>query len=152
MTLQVQFLLQAPEGAKTINAPGASIPAVGDKYLLHTLASDKPTPWRVTDVVRELWPGLSDFRMGTGRARETVDPSEYHEGGSVVVVMEPAFEEMVYDEHFGDDKECECGHDYYRHFDTYDNMSPVGCKYCGCGTWKAPPLKIVPKGEGSDGE
>lgn len=35
-----------------------------------------------------------------------------------------------YDETFGDNKECECGHPYYRHFDTYDNMSAVGCKYC----------------------
>lgn len=35
-----------------------------------------------------------------------------------------------YDENFGDNKECLCGHPYYRHFDTYDNMSAVGCKYC----------------------
>jgi hypothetical protein len=35
-----------------------------------------------------------------------------------------------YDENFGDNKLCECGHPYYRHFDTYDNMSAVGCKYC----------------------
>jgi len=27
---------------------------------------------------------------------------------------------------------CECGHAYYRHFDTYDNMRAVGCKYCDC--------------------
>lgn len=27
---------------------------------------------------------------------------------------------------------CVCGHPYYRHFDTYDNMAAVGCKYCGC--------------------
>ena len=25
---------------------------------------------------------------------------------------------------------CECGHAYYRHFDSYQGMSPVGCKYC----------------------
>lgn len=35
-----------------------------------------------------------------------------------------------YDESFGDNKLCECGHPYYRHFDTYDNMSAIGCKYC----------------------
>ena len=35
-----------------------------------------------------------------------------------------------YDEKFGDNKLCECGHPYYRHFDTYENMSAVGCKYC----------------------
>lgn len=27
---------------------------------------------------------------------------------------------------------CACGHPYRRHFDTYDDMAPVGCKYCGC--------------------
>jgi hypothetical protein len=40
-----------------------------------------------------------------------------------------------YQKDFGDEKVCarkSCGHPYYRHFDTYDNMRPVGCKYCGC--------------------
>lgn len=27
---------------------------------------------------------------------------------------------------------CECGHPYHRHFDGYDDMAPVGCKYCSC--------------------
>jgi hypothetical protein len=36
---------------------------------------------------------------------------------------------------FGDEKECadpDCGHSYYRHFDSYEEMEPVGCKYCHC--------------------
>lgn len=37
---------------------------------------------------------------------------------------------ILYDPKFGDDVLCECGHPYYRHFDTYEDMSPVGCKYC----------------------
>lgn len=37
-----------------------------------------------------------------------------------------------YDESFGDDKLCKCGHAYYRHFDPYDDMIPIGCKYCIC--------------------
>ena len=36
----------------------------------------------------------------------------------------------VYDPDYGDDKMCQCGHPYYRHFDTYEKMKPVGCKYC----------------------
>lgn len=36
-----------------------------------------------------------------------------------------------YNPEFGDNRECECGHPYHRHFDSYDDMSPVGCKYCG---------------------
>jgi hypothetical protein len=37
-----------------------------------------------------------------------------------------------YDVTFGDDKMCKCGHPYYRHFDTYEKMRAVGCKYCQC--------------------
>ena len=44
---------------------------------------------------------------------------------------------------YGDDRDCKCGHPYYRHFDTYpqypteeypdgERMAPVGCKYCQC--------------------
>lgn len=37
-----------------------------------------------------------------------------------------------YDPDFGDDKVCKCGHPYHRHFDSYENMEPIGCKYCEC--------------------
>ena len=37
-----------------------------------------------------------------------------------------------YNPDYGDDKLCKCGHFYYRHFDAYENMAPVGCKYCSC--------------------
>ena len=26
----------------------------------------------------------------------------------------------------------DCQHPYYRHFDTYEDMAPIGCKYCPC--------------------
>jgi len=45
----------------------------------------------------------------------------------------------LYDEDFGDDKLCVCDHPYYRHFDTYDDMEAVGCKYswqCKCSGFK----------------
>lgn len=41
-----------------------------------------------------------------------------------------------YNPNYGDDRICKCGHPYHRHFDSYDNMSPVGCKYCKCFTFK----------------
>lgn len=41
-----------------------------------------------------------------------------------------------YDKDFGNNRVCECGHPYYRHFDSYDNMAPVGCKYCSCRKFK----------------
>jgi len=39
--------------------------------------------------------------------------------------------EHEYDPKYGENKICTCGHPYYRHFDTYEDMEPVGCKYCG---------------------
>lgn len=43
--------------------------------------------------------------------------------------------EYQYNPAYGDDRVCACGHEYYRHFDTYDDMYPVGCKYCRCDTF-----------------
>lgn len=37
-----------------------------------------------------------------------------------------------YNPEYGDDRICRCGHAYYRHFDSYDDMADVGCKYCPC--------------------
>ena len=42
---------------------------------------------------------------------------------------------LSYNPNYGDDRVCKCGHTYYRHFDSYDNMAVVGCKYCGCITF-----------------
>lgn len=56
--------------------------------------------------------------------------------------QEPYIEQIVtvierhYNPKYGDDRLCCCGHKYYRHFDTYENMSAVGCKYCSCGEFK----------------
>jgi hypothetical protein len=41
-----------------------------------------------------------------------------------------------YNPDFGDNRLCECGHTYYRHFDSYEGMAPVGCKYCGCSEFR----------------
>ena len=41
-----------------------------------------------------------------------------------------------YNPNYGDDRICECGHVYYRHFDSYERMENVGCKYCQCYDFK----------------
>ena len=38
----------------------------------------------------------------------------------------------IYNPAYGNDRVCVCGHPYYRHFDTYEEMRHVGCKYCDC--------------------
>ncbi len=45
------------------------------------------------------------------------------------------------------DELCACGHRYERHFDTYENMLAVGCKYCECATFQraALPADAPPK-------
>jgi hypothetical protein len=40
--------------------------------------------------------------------------------------------DRFYNPNYGDNRLCQCGHKYYRHFDTYEDMSPTGCKYCFC--------------------
>lgn len=48
-----------------------------------------------------------------------------------------------YDKNFGDNKTCKCGHPYYRHFDTYEYMKPVGCKYCGCSSFELAEESVI---------
>lgn len=44
--------------------------------------------------------------------------------------------EFKYNPNYGDDRICICGHSYYRHFDPYEEMEAVGCKYCGCSEFE----------------
>jgi hypothetical protein len=58
------------------------------------------------------------------------------------MIQEPYIEETEvivhrkYNPNYGNDRLCNCGHVYYRHFDSYDNMANVGCKYCRCHDFK----------------
>lgn len=55
-------------------------------------------------------------------------------------MMEPYIEKVVVEKVWNPDypsnEECKCGHVYYRHFDSYEDMEPVGCKYCPCWTFE----------------
>jgi hypothetical protein len=66
--------------------------------------------------------------------------ASYHKAGQddpyKEIILEVVGVLKQYNPDFGDDKICECGHTYYRHFDTYEGMAPVGCKYCGCEEFK----------------
>lgn len=51
------------------------------------------------------------------------------------IEKEITYIERSYNPNYGDDRICQCGHPYYRHFDTYEQMYPCGCKYCECRTF-----------------
>lgn len=52
------------------------------------------------------------------------------------IIREYVVTEREYNPAYGDDRVCVCGHQYYRHFDTYEEMEACGCKYCLCGEFK----------------
>jgi hypothetical protein len=55
-----------------------------------------------------------------------------------------------YNPKYGDNRECECGHSYYRHFDSYEQMDAVGCKYCECYNFIEAKSIVEPKCEQSN--
>jgi hypothetical protein len=67
----------------------------------------------------------ADFRQKEKDLIESTDNEPYIKSVSLAV-------KFTYKPNYGDDRICECGHEYYRHFDTYEDMEVVGCKYCGC--------------------
>jgi calcineurin-like phosphoesterase family protein len=80
-------------------------------------------PVLIQDIVDGLRPGEGVLRTPPRPNRE---PKEWVEEGR-------DWSKVTYNPKYGDERLCKCGHPYYRHFDTYDNMEPVGCKYCQCG-------------------
>jgi hypothetical protein len=54
---------------------------------------------------------------------------------------------LKYNHDFGDDKICKCGHPYHRHFDSYEQMRAVGCKYCQCYTFEEIDPKVLEESE-----
>ena len=68
-------------------------------------------------------------------AEIAVEPP-YIEGEMVIVVQK-------YNPYYGDNRLCECGHKYYKHFDTCEDMWPCGCKYCGCTFIESGPYSSI---------
>lgn len=82
----------------------------------------------------ELWEGLTPAEKAQNA----------HEGAEIRCADCIMYGDLYYNPHYGDDKLCKCGHTYYRHYDTYENMSPVGCKYCG---WRCERFRPANEGE-----
>ena len=43
---------------------------------------------------------------------------------------------LKYNPDYGDNRLCECGHAYFRHFDGFEGYKAVGCKYCSCNEFR----------------
>ena len=90
MARRIQYLLRrGNKVVSTLDVPGGDIPSKGDAFILHPKSSEEETHWRVASVHRELWPGPSSVRLDRGRPFSVVDPEEYHDGSTVVVVLIP---------------------------------------------------------------
>ena len=67
--------------------------------------------------------------------KETPVADERFETPYIEQVVTTAEVVRRYNPKFGDERTCRCGHSYYRHFDSYGGMYPIGCKYCECSTF-----------------
>lgn len=71
-------------------------------------------------------------------ATKDKQPSTYaaaHQAEKTVCIFLDRLEDApphYYDPEYGDETPCQCGHWFYYHFDTYDDMEPAGCKDCDC--------------------
>jgi hypothetical protein len=90
---------------------------VGGKYFTITIAGRDPYE-------------ADEYVATTAVKITTIDQSEDSPYLTSLVKVEGI--RRQYNPKYGDDKLCQCGHSYYRHFDSYEDMAPVGCKYCGC--------------------
>jgi hypothetical protein len=57
-------------------------------------------------------------------------------GDGAYVLVTRIKKTLEYNPEYGDNRTCKCDHPYERHFDSYDNMRSVGCKYCPCFRFK----------------
>ncbi|AXG66232.1 hypothetical protein SEA_ANNADREAMY_137 [Streptomyces phage Annadreamy] len=63
------------------------------------------------------------------------DVKELRRIGDAIHAIEYSVDRL-WDEKHDQDAECTCGHVYHRHFDSYEDMYPIGCKYCECDTFE----------------
>jgi hypothetical protein len=94
-----------------------------NKYLEHTYDDENRARHYWVDVL------TPDCLYYNSELAIEYDRKEY---GGVIVEVEFLVKSMKYDPQYGFDTLCQCGHTYYRHFDSYEDRLPVSCKYCEC--------------------
>jgi ADP-ribosylglycohydrolase len=112
-----------------------SVKLKGDTDSVAAVALGLRSLWGSLELPDHLYDGLSS------RGRRTIEDlrdhdkrlmEKYPRATDVIKTRDMPYINGEYNEDYGDDRICKCGHPYYRHFDTYDDMRPVGCKYCDC--------------------
>lgn len=80
----------------------------------------------VTGIMNEIISDGSAERSFIQELKKHVEELE------LLLMQEKPYIEGEYNPDYEDTRICECGHTYAHHFDSYENMKPVGCKYCPC--------------------
>jgi len=109
---------------------------------LHTIASEwltnSPTGVLFSDTKRIAKAAVMEFIANQHELtmyERYADPSE-GEQPYIVRLHTRRFGKIMYNPNYGDDRICECGDPYDRHFDSYEDIYPIGCKYCDCVEFK----------------
>lgn len=63
---------------------------------------------------------------------EVITSSTDTEGPYIMTTIQRTVVARRWNPEYNETRICVCGHPYHRHFDTYDRMAPIGCKYCSC--------------------
>jgi hypothetical protein len=71
-----------------------------------------------------------------GQSHQTVTTVSGTDGPYMVYSIQRTLVAYAWNPRYKQDAICKCGHAYYRHFDTYEDMYPVGCKYCECNNFE----------------
>lgn len=79
-----------------------------------------------------MWRGLTQIEIEAIRKEAEEFPNRVKEIINQLLEHVPVIGYAPYDPNFGDLKVCHCGHHYHRHFDSWEENRPVGCKYCEC--------------------
>ncbi len=84
---------------------------------------------------------MSDITLKISR-QDARDLKEhlYHNFNNVSAEFRKQLDDKIarlWDENHDQNAWCTCGHIYNRHFDGYDDMASVGCKYCECYAFKS---------------
>lgn len=63
---------------------------------------------------------------------------EGHEDPEIIKILNGLTDEIErsWNPNRDQQEKCTCSHSYERHFDSYEDMYPIGCKYCECDTFE----------------